>query len=460
VQGLDVCIVWIRAVANAEWIQEGIVEPLTKVANVRPTADVIFAAISASSLTSETTYPGITRALTDGKAIIMMDQSKHALIADVSQPPSAAIDKPQNESSISGPQEAFVGALATDIGMIRKRLRSHQLKVESFRLGVRTHTVVALMYFEGIINSGYLDTVKQRLDGVQLDHVLSTNYIREIIRDHRMSVFPTMEVTERPDKVVAALLEGKFIIHVDGSPQSVIAPTTFLGFLNSVEDYYQNFLITIFVRFLRQVCFWASMLLPALYISLLSFNHDLIPTPLLVNIARQHTGIPFPTVVETFLMVFAFEALREAGIRLPKTVGQSVSIVGALVIGEASVSAGIVSPGAVIVVAVTGVASFTIVSVEMANANRLLEFLFMAVASIFGIYGVVILGTTLILHMVTLESYGVPYMAPYAPLRLMDMKDAAVRAPWWAIRTRPSVFQPQDVVRNDSSRPELGKRRS
>lgn len=453
VQEKDIYILWLQALTNMEQIQQGIIAPLTQFDQPNLTTEIVVSVLSAIPVTLESEFSSINQAIGEGHAAVLIDGNPEAVIINVSEPPSLNIERPQNEPSVSGPQEAFTGKIDTDVGMVRKRLRSSNFKMESFKLGSQSHTSISLLYFDGIINPIYVETVKQRINRLHLDHVLSINYILEVIRDHRYSLFPTMEVTERPDKVVAGIVEGRFSILVDGSPQAILAPTTFLSILSSGEDYYQSFFISLLVRLLRQLGFWISMLLPAFYIAILSYNQDLIPTPLLINIAKQHTGIPFPTVIEMFLMVITFEMLREAGIRLPKSIGQSVSIVGTLVIGEAAVNAGIVSSGAVIIVALSGVASFTNPSIEMVNTTRILQFFFMLIASFLGVYGVVVTGLCLALHMVSIDSFGVPYMAPYAPFVIRDIKDSFIRAPWWTMTSRPQVFNTVNKKRNQMRTP-------
>lgn len=440
-------ILWLSTLNKQEWIQQGIIDPLCNLHNLTLTPTLVASVVSGITVTMNSNTDKINQGIADGQVLILLENGTEGVLVNTGQIPTAAIDKPQNESSIAGPQEAFVGSMDTDIGLIRKRLRSSDLKLEVLRLGTRAHISVALLYFDGITNRGFVETARQRLKGIHIDHLLSVSYVREIIRDHRYSPFPTLDVTERPDRVVGALVEGRIAIYLDGSPQAIMAPTTFISLLSTAEDYHQSYLITPVVRALRHISFWLAVLLPALYISLLSYNHDLIPTPLLINIANQHTGIPFPTIVEMFVMVFLFEILREAGIRLPKTVGQSVSIVGGLVIGEAAVTAGLVSPGAVIVVAATGVSSFTIPSLELTNTARILQPVFMLTASFFGLYGVVVTGTLLIMYMTSLESLGVAYLTPFAPVILEDLKGALIRRPWWRLRKRPEELAAQDSTR-------------
>jgi Bacillus/Clostridium GerA spore germination protein len=253
--------------------------------------------------------------------------------------------------------------------------------------------------------------------------------------------------------VAGSLLQGRIAIMLDGSPTCMLVPAQFINFLSSAEDYYMNYTLTFFIRVMRHVAYWSSILLPSLYVALLSYNQDLIPTPLLVTVAAQHRGIPFPTIVEATVMMLAFEALREAGMRLPRAVGQSVSIVGTLIVGDAAVRAGLVSPGMVIIVAGTGVASFALPAYGFVNSSRIIQFAFVCAAGFSGLVGIVILGLILITHLVSLRSFGVPYMAPIAPFTWPDMKDMFIRVPWFAMKTRPEHLETVDRVSNRSRAP-------
>ncbi|EPZ48505.1 spore germination protein, partial [Alicyclobacillus acidoterrestris] len=236
----------------------------------------------------------------------------------------------------------------------------------------------------------------------------------------------------------------RIAIMLDGAPTSLMVPAQFINFLASAEDYYMNYTLTLFIRILRHIAYWSSLMLPSLYVALLSYNQDLIPTPLLVSVEAQHRGIPFPTTLEALVMMCVFEALREAGTRLPKAVGQSVSIVGTLIVGDSAVRAGLVSPGMVIVVAGTGIASFSLPAYGFVNSSRIIQFAFVIIAGIFGLVGIVVLGLVLVTHLVSLRSFGVPYMAPIAPFTWSDMKDTFIRVPWFATRRRPEQLEPID----------------
>ena len=427
-------------------IEEGVLNPLSTLPKRRVGISHLESALHTVHVRRVKTRQELNVALSDGKAVLCIDGSKEALTLDVSQPPGRPIEKAEIEPTIEGPQEAFVENLELNIALLRKRIRSPRFKVESIRIGVYSKTNVSILYIEGIVKPDLVEEAHQRLRKISIDSVNDINKLRELIGDAPYTVFPTTEETERPDRVVAGLLQGRVAIMLDGAPTGLMVPTQFIHFLTAAEDYYMNYTLTLFIRILRHMAYWASLLLPSLYVALLSFNQDLMPTPLLVSMASQHRGIPFPTILEALGMMCAFEVLREAGTRLPRAVGQSVSIVGTLIIGDAAVRAGLVSPGMVIVVAGTGVASFALPAYGFVNSSRIIQFLFVIVAGIAGLVGIVVFGFILVTHLVSLRSFGVPYMAPIAPFSWQDIKDSFFRAPWFANTKRPGQYETLDSV--------------
>jgi spore germination protein KA len=268
--------------------------------------------------------------------------------------------------------------------------------------------------------------------------VLESGYLEEFIEDNPYSPFPQVVHTERPDRVTASLLEGRVAILTDGTPFALIVPAEFITLMQSPEDYYERYMVATAIRWLRYIGFAMSLLLPSLYIAITTFHQEMIPTRLLISLAAAREGVPFPALVEALMMEFTFEALREAGIRLPRAVGQAVSIVGALVIGQAAVQAGIVSPLMVIVVAITGIASFMNPAFNIALTMRLMRFPLMLLAATLGLFGVMVGILAILIHLAGLRSFGVPYLSSLAPLHTKDLKDVAVRAPWWAMDNRPA----------------------
>jgi spore germination protein KA len=276
---------------------------------------------------------------------------------------------------------------------------------------------------------------------------LESGYIEELIQDETYTPFPTVYNTERPDVIAAGLLEGRVAILIDGTPFVLLVPALFGQFNQAAEDYYQRADIGTLLRLLRYLSFFIALLGPSLYIAITTFHQEMIPTPLLISLAAQREGVPFPAFIEALVMELTFEILREAGVRLPRAVGQAVSIVGALVIGQAAVEAGIISAAMVIVVSVTAIASFVFPSYNMAISVRILRFGLMGLAASFGLFGITLGLIAIVLHLCSLRSFGIPYMSPFAPFILADQKDMLFKVPLWGMFSRPRLISQKNVIR-------------
>ena len=293
------------------------------------------------------------------------------------------------------------------------------------------------MYISDLAKQEIVDEIRRRLNAIQIDGILESGYTEELIKDNRYSIFPTFLNSEKPDSVAAGLLEGKAAILVDGTPFVLTAPALFAEFFQASEDYYHQFYISTFVRIFRYIAFVFSIIVPSLYIALATFHQEMVPTPLLISMISEREGVPFPTTIEVFAMEVVFEILREAGIRMPRVIGSAVSIVGALVLGQAAVDAGLISAMIVIIVSITAISSFAIPNYSMGNAARLLRFILMFITSIFGLFGIFMSTIGLLLELCRLKSIGVPYMSPFAPKAKFASKDTILRFPLWKNRARP-----------------------
>lgn len=374
-----------------------------------------------------------------GNPLLLMEGEKRALSLGLSKWEKRSIEEPVAEGVVRGPREGFIENLRVNTALLRRKIKSQDLKMKSMKIGRYTKTDVVIAYIEGLVDHTLLEEVQNRLQRIDLDGVLESGYIEELIEDHPFSPFPQILDTERPDVVAANLLEGRVAILIDETPFVLVLPITFFSLLQAPEDYYQRFLVSNCIRWLRYVFFAISLLAPSLYVAILTFHHEMVPTILLVGIASARESVPFPALVEALIMEITFEALREAGIRLPKQVGAAVSIVGALVIGEAAVSAGLVSEIMVIVVALTGIASFMVPRYVQGAAFRMLRIPIMLLAGTLGLLGVMFGVIAISIHLCKLRSFGVPYLSPIGPAKVRDWKDVIVRAPWWMLNTRPHL---------------------
>ncbi|CAI6047708.1 spore germination protein [Cohnella sp. JJ-181] len=386
-------------------------------------------------------------AILSGDSAVLSEGSANARIVGTKHWNSRSVEEPQTEALIRGPRDGFTEDFRTNTALIRRRLRDPNLRFESFELGRRSRTDVSIVYVEGIVNDDLLQEVRRRIHTIDVDDVPGSGFIEQWLSDHFLSPFPQIMSSERPDKVTAALLQGKVAIVVDNTPFQLIMPMTIFSFFHSPEDYYQNWIISTIIRVMRFGAAFLATFLPAFYIALLEYHHGMLPSELAFSIAGSREGVPFPAVVEAFAMEATLELLREAGVRLPKPIGQTIGIVGGLVIGEAAVRAGIVSPIMVIVVAVTAISSFSLPSYTFAISLRMLRFLIMMAAAVFGLYGIVLSYIVLNIHIANLMSFGIPYATPLAPTFVSDWKDLILRAPFRVLSGRPKMMRTKDKNR-------------
>ncbi|WP_426445714.1 spore germination protein [Paenibacillus sp. S-38] len=377
------------------------------------------------------------RDVSHGYIVIFFDLWDKALSYKALGLEKRQVTEPTTEPVVQGPKESTIEELNKNIGMLRMRLKSPHFKLEKFSIESETKTEIAYGYLEGTVNPEVLAEFKTRIHKLKSGEILETSYIEELIEDSPYNPFPQVRYTERPDVVIAELLNGKIIVMVNGTGSTLICPATFAELMQSSEDYYQRTLISSLVRLMRLIAFCIALMLPSVYIALSTFHSELIPTVLLLAILNSREGIPFPAVIEAFIMELFFELLREAGVRLPRPVGSAVSIVGALVIGEASINAGIASPILVIIVALTGIASFAMPQFNFAVALRILRFPMMLFAAALGGFGLMIALLLLWLHLSNMRPLGQSYLAPLAPFKPIGLRDFLIRAPLQTLLRSP-----------------------
>lgn len=388
--------------------------------------------------------------LLQGRAILLVDGYDKFISIDIYSIEGRYVAEPSTQSVIYGPKEGFIEKTEVNISLVRKRLKTKDLRVENLTLGSMTKTKIKLMYIDKIAKKDIVDEIKRRLNKIKIDAILDGGNIEELIKDDRYSIFPEFLSLEKPDSVAANLLDGKVAIFIDGASFVLTAPAVFAEFLQVSEDYYMHFIVSTFFRIIRYIATLLTIFVPSLYISLITFHQEMIPTPLLISIAAQREGVPFPAFIEAMIMESVFEVLREAGIRMPRVIGPAISIVGALVLGEAAVEAGIVSAFMVIIVSITAISSFAIPNYSLANAVRIMRFVLMVLAGMYGLYGVFMGAIALVLHLCKLKSIGIPYILPIAPKTKYATKDTIIRYPLWLNKTRPAGISGQDLPRVDT----------
>ncbi|TDL32739.1 spore germination protein [Jeotgalibacillus sp. S-D1] len=414
--------------------------------------------VSMGGITTEEKWDSLYLSLLSGDTVIFVEGSNVALIASTQGGETRSIQESTTNTVVRGPKEGFTESITTNIAMVRRIINNPDLWVESMKIGSVTNTDVSIMYINGIAEKKIVGEIRSRLKKINIDSVLESGYIEQLIEDGTMTPFPTLHNTERPDVVAGTLLEGSIAIFVDGTPFVLLGPALFIQFFQSPEDYYNRFFIASATRFLRIFVFIISLIGPALYVAVTTFDQSMIPTQLLIMIAAQRESVPFPAIVEALIMEVMFEILREAGLRMPKAIGSTISIVGALVIGQAAVQAGIVSPAMVIIVSITAIASFATPSYSMAISARLLRFVFMISAATFGTYGIIMVFILVLVHLCSLRSFGVPYMSPLAPLIPSEVGDTVVRRPLSGRKARPKLTTADNKIREgEHQKPQAAK---
>ncbi|WP_151735747.1 spore germination protein ['Paenibacillus yunnanensis' Narsing Rao et al. 2020] len=382
-----------------------------------------------------------------GSAVLLVEGMPEVIVLGTSKGNTRSVEEPISEALLRGPRVGFNETLSDNTALLRRHGQHTGMVMHSYTVGNRIEKEMMLAYIKGIANEELIEEIIRRIRTINIDDVQESGFIEQLLEDNYLSPFQQIQSTERPDRVMAALLEGRAAILLDGTPFALIMPVTFGMLLQSPEDYYDRWFSGSLLRILRFVAATISLFAPALYISFLSFHPGLIPTKLAISIISSRQGVPFPTLVEALIMEVAIEILREAGLRLPKPIGPAMGIVGGLIIGQAAVEAGIVSPILVIVVALTAISSFSVPMYSAGITLRLLRFAAMFFAAMFGLYGIVLFFLLLSSHLINLKSFGVPYLSMITPYRMSDLRDFIIRIPLQLMKRRPTMLQPEDKIR-------------
>ncbi|MGN8768195.1 spore germination protein [Paenibacillus barengoltzii] len=437
---VEAVLIYIDGLAHIEELDQHVLTPLQQ---EFPLTDPLLASvrnkIAVSSIKTVNLLAEVLEELSGGNSVLIVEHEHQGLSIGLSKWEKRAIAEPSAESVLRGPREGFIESLRTNTALLRRKIRSPHLKIKAMNIGTYSDTSIALAYLEGVAAPSLVEEMTSRLQRIEIDGILESMYIEELIEDNPFSPFPQVLATERPDVASAYLLEGHIVVLVDGTPTVLIAPITFFSLLQSPEDYYERYVVGTAIRWLRYLFFVISLLGPSFYIAVITYHQEMIPYDLLLTMAKSREIIPFPALIEALLMETMFEALREAGARLPKQIGTAVSIVGALVIGQAAIAAGIVSAPMVMVVAITGVASFMAPRYTIGIAVRLLRFPMMLLAGFLGFLGLIMGMIVLMNHLFKLRSFGLPYMTPLAPLQARSLNDVLWRAPRWLLTKRPHM---------------------
>ncbi len=443
-------IIYIEGLSDLEILDECVIYPLIQKDVEKfhlPKLEIIKNTIAVSGIKQVSLVSDCIESISNGCPILLIETENTALSLALSKYEVRSIEEPQSEKVIRGPREGFIESLQVNTAMVRRIIKSAALKMKPINKGEYTKTEIVLAYIEGVASPNLIEELEERLQRIEVGSVLESGYIEELIEDNPYSPFPQVLSTERPDVVAAQLLEGRAAILLDGTPFALIAPVSFFSMLQAPDDYYERYIFGTVIRWLRYVFIVISLVLPSLFVAITTFHQEMIPDPLLLSIAVARESVPYPALVEVILMELMLEALREAGVRLPNQIGAAVSIVGALVIGQAAVQAGLVSAPMVIVVSTTGIASFLVPRYIIGYSIRFLRFPLVILAGFLGLLGIMLGVLAIIIHLCTLRSFGEPYMQPLAPLKKHELKDVLWRSPFWMMDTRPHFDGSTNVYR-------------
>lgn len=394
----------------------------------------------------------IGKRLLDGYCVLLKEDHAEGYLAEAADAQGRSINEPSTEQNINGAHDGFIESISTNIQLLRKRVKYPDFKVEYFTIGTITNTKIAMVYIDSLANRILLEEIKKRISCIQVDQLQSTGNLEELIEDNPYSPFPQVLNTERPDRVTSYLLDGKIALIVDGTPMVSIVPITFFSFYQAPDDYNHRWLIGSFFRIIRVFSFIVAISLPAIYIAIVTFHSEVLPIGILYSIRVSLEFVPFLPLVEAIAMQIILELLKEASIRLPSPIAQTIGIVGGLVIGTAVVEAHLVSNTMIVVIGFTAIASFIAPISEMGTSARLLGFPTMIAASVLGFFGIILTLMFIFMHMSKLQSFGIPYFSPMAPFKKEDLKDTFIRLPVWKLNTRPTDAKPRKLVQQGLSR--------
>lgn len=445
--GREMCVIFINGLVDRDLLQRDVLDNIQKMGdrdlfelrqkNKLPIANIVF--VDKLEL--------VIDEVLNGNTLILVDGMDYAISCSIKQFEKRAIREPEIEKVIKGSHEGFVENLDTNISILRRKVKSSSLKIRMYTVGNRSKQKVAILYLEGIADMDLVEKMGKRIKNIEFDYLVGAGYIEQLTSDSPLSPFPQYQTTERPDRAIGNMMEGRVLILLDGTPVALAVPVNFFQLFQAVDDYTVHWLFGSFLRLLRIIAIFIAVFFPALYIAVLTFHYQAVPLNLLIPLAESRSRVPFPPILEALLMEVTFELIRESSIRLPQSLGPTIGIVGGLVIGQTAIQAGIVSNIMVIVVAVTAIATFVVPTYDMGLLLRLSRFGAMILASFFGIVGVTVYGMFILAHMLTLESLGQPYFQPIIPWKFSDIKDTIIRAPLNLLRKRPDIAHPVDKSR-------------
>lgn len=444
-----VLLVAVSGMVKKETINKQIIGPLMNMEQPEGYEDLVGylqeSVLSVMNIEPKRDLKTIVSDILSGSAALFVDGQEKALVISAEDWQMRGVEQSVTETIVRGPRDSFNENLETNLILLRRRIKHPKLRFEAMTIGTISQTKITIAYIDGIANDEIVNEVKRRLNNIKIDAVLESGYIEQYIEDSPYSLFPTVSNSEKPDIVAGRLLEGRVAIFCDGTPIVLSVPDLLISHFQVSEDYYSRPIFASIIRILRIFSFITAIMLPGVFIAIQYFHPIMIPFSLLISLAKARVDVPFQLYIEVLVMLIIFEIIRESGIRMPRPVGQALSIVGALILGQAAVDAGLVGIPVVVVVAFVGVASFLVNS--LADAIAVLRILFTIAGTTLGFYGILLLGMILVTHLASLRSFGVPYTSPLFPIVWREWKDVYVRFPLWMQLKRPKSNRTENVVR-------------
>ncbi len=443
-------LLYIKTMVDEEVIRRDLLAYLDTRTIERSVTDLI---IPIGSQKTERQILALARLLLIGHAVLLQEGARDALVLAIDAVKQRALSESPLERTTRGSRASFNEDINTSVSLIRRILPDPRLRVREMVIGERSHTKVAIVYLEDLCDPDLLGEVMTEIEAIKIDALLATGYIEQLIERHPFSPFPQALGTESPVRVSASLLEGKCAVVAAGTPFALVLPSPFVSFYQAPEDYNERFILGNMYRSLRLIAFLISITLPALYVALVTYNPELLPLKIATAVAQGRSGVPLLPIFEALLFELVADLLREMGLRLPDPLGQTVGVVGGIVLGDASIRTGLVSPAMLVVVVVTTISTFVTPSYSMAQSQRIVRIVLMLLAATLGTFGVALGVLALLVHLSNMSSMGVPYLAPFSPVRFADLKDTVFRVPLWMMRKRPvSIPSPRQRVRQGDRR--------
>ena len=390
-----------------------------------------------------TDFKSVLLKLTAGHTLLHFHQTNQLLSINTYSAPTRAITDTVTESTVIGPQDAFTESLETNISLVKRRIRNPMLKNEDHILGTESNFKISILYIDDLINKENLDTLRERIDQIDYPIFTDISMLMQAIEDNPLSPFPQYYMSVRPDSISQYLLDGRIVIFMDNSQAAIVCPTTFLEMFITIEDYYNRWTTASLLRMLRFFGFFLTIMITPAYISAITFHPELLPYELLLNLQESRSRVPFPPLFEVLFIELIIEVLREAGSRMPTKVGQTIGIVGGIVIGTAAVEAGLISNILIVLVATSALLSFLPPIFLMSNTSRFIRYIFILSAGLFGLFGQMLAFAWLLAHLLNLNSLGTPYMTPFIPRKASDLLDSVIRFPTEYIKGRKGIARAQ-----------------